>query len=178
MTIESGPAGLNVHLLEQARAILARLDDATYARASELNPEGTFGKHLRHCLDFYRCFLDGLKLDRIDYTHRERDGEVEERREAAAARMGDILRGLQTIETGGHRPILVRDEEHPGAPLAVGWSRSSVARELQFLSSHTVHHLALIAMLLRSFGVEPGADFGVAPSTLRHREEDERCVRP
>jgi uncharacterized damage-inducible protein DinB len=178
MSIESGPAGLNVQLLEQARAILARLDDATYARASALNPEGSIGRHLRHCLDFYRCFLDGLKLDRIDYTHRERDGEVEERREAAADRIGEILRGLQTIEVGGHRPILVRDEEHPGAMAAAGWSRSSVARELQFLASHTLHHLALTAMLLRFFGVEPGAAFGVAPSTLLYREENEQCVRP
>ena len=48
MQIESGPAGLNLHLLEQARAILARLDDATYSRDSALNPEGTIGRHLRH----------------------------------------------------------------------------------------------------------------------------------
>ena len=116
MSTVSGPAALNVHLLEQARSVLARLDDETYARDSPLNPEGTVGRHLRHCLDFYRCFLDGLALDRIDYARRERDGDVEARREAAAARIDDILRGLRENEVGGHRPILVRDEEGPGAP--------------------------------------------------------------
>jgi hypothetical protein len=177
MRIESGPAVFSIHLLEQARAILARLDDATYTRHSALNPDGTIGRHLRHCLDFYLCFLDGLALGRVDYTHRERDADVEQHRDAAATCIDDLLRGLNEIEVGGHRPILVRDEEGPGAPAAAGWSRSSVARELQSLSSHTLHHLAFIALLLRSFGVEPGTHFGVAPSTLRHLEDDERCAR-
>jgi hypothetical protein len=43
-----------------------------------------------------------------------------------------------------------------------------MARELGMLLSHTVHHYALIAMLLRARGIEPPADFGVAPSTRAH----------
>jgi hypothetical protein len=45
---------------------------------------------------------------------------------------------------------------------------SSISRELQFLSSHAVHHFALIAMTLRAEGVPMDPDFGMAPSTLRH----------
>jgi len=45
--------------------------------------------------------------------------------------------------------------------------RSSVARELQALSSHTVHHFALIAITLKGYGVEVNPGFGVSPSTLR-----------
>jgi len=45
---------------------------------------------------------------------------------------------------------------------------SSVSRELQVLSSHTIHHFALIAMTLRLHGVEMDPDFGMAPSTLRY----------
>jgi hypothetical protein len=40
---------------------------------------------------------------------------------------------------------------------------------LQFLLSHTVHHFALMALILRAQGADPGDDFGVAPSTLEHR---------
>jgi hypothetical protein len=32
-----------------------------------------------------------------------------------------------------------------------------------------MHHFALMAVTLRMHGVETGADFGVAPSTLRYR---------
>ena len=43
-----------------------------------------------------------------------------------------------------------------------------ISRELQVLSSHTVHHFALIAVTLRMHGVEMDPDFGMAPSTLRY----------
>jgi uncharacterized damage-inducible protein DinB len=55
----------------------------------------------------------------------------------------------------------------PGEPDT--WTRSTVARELQFLLSHTVHHYALVAIRLRLAGREPAAGFGVSPSTLRFR---------
>jgi hypothetical protein len=54
------------------------------------------------------------------------------------------------------------------------WSDSSAGRELQFLISHTVHHYAVVAILLRLQGCDAAAenpDFGVAPSTLAHRKE-------
>jgi hypothetical protein len=47
------------------------------------------------------------------------------------------------------------------------WLGSSVARELQALSTHTVHHFALIAVALRAHGVEVPPDFGYSPATLR-----------
>ncbi len=56
------------------------------------------------------------------------------------------------------------------------WATSSVERELQFLRSHTVHHFALIAVILRLSGLEPGEEFGVAPSTLRYRKENGVCA--
>jgi len=45
----------------------------------------------------------------------------------------------------------------------IGWSTS--ARELAFVISHTIHHQAIIAVLLASQGVAVPHRFGVAPST-------------
>jgi hypothetical protein len=47
---------------------------------------------------------------------------------------------------------------------------SSVGRELQVLSSHTIHHFALIAFTLRVLGIEVDRNFGMAPSTLRYEQ--------
>src|SRR5258708_40320826 len=46
---------------------------------------------------------------------------------------------------------------------------SSVGRELQALSSHTIHHFALIAITLRLQGFDVDPDFGMSPSTLRYQ---------
>ncbi|MBM4187475.1 MAG: hypothetical protein FJ206_09205 [Gemmatimonadetes bacterium] len=49
------------------------------------------------------------------------------------------------------------------------WSRSTLGRELQFLVSHSVHHFALIKLLLANDGPVLPREFGVAPSTLSHQ---------
>ena len=49
------------------------------------------------------------------------------------------------------------------------WTESTPERDLQYLQAHTIHHYALIAMILRLQGREPGKGFGVAPSTLTFR---------
>jgi hypothetical protein len=35
--------------------------------------------------------------------------------------------------------------------------------------SHTVHHYALVKLLLEDAGVDAGAEFGVAPSSLAYQ---------
>ena len=64
--------------------------------------------------------------------------------------------------------IWVRMEDAEPNAVRDSFMESSVSRELQVLSSHTVHHFALIAVTLRAHGVHMDPDFGMAPSTLRH----------
>jgi uncharacterized damage-inducible protein DinB len=52
--------------------------------------------------------------------------------------------------------------------------KTSVDRELVFLASHTIHHMAIIGMLAEQAGVEVGAEFGVHPSTLRYLQRQAR----
>ena len=72
--------------------------------------------------------------------------------------------------------MLYRFHDRSEDDAAPPWSTSSVERELQFLSSHTVHHYALIAVILRLNGVQPEEGFGVAPSTQRYWKESRACA--
>ena len=49
-------------------------------------------------------------------------------------------------------------------------TESSINRELQYLQAHTIHHYALVALLLKTRGENPPSDFGFAPSTLQHAQ--------
>jgi hypothetical protein len=62
----------------------------------------------------------------------------------------------------------VRVEDAQSAHLDDSYMTSSVGRELQVLSSHTIHHFALIAVTLKALGVYIDSDFGMAPSTQRY----------
>ena len=69
--------------------------------------------------------------------------------------------------------LTVRSDTPAGAQGAEATSRSTLHRELQFLVGHSVHHFALIALILRQEGFDPGREFGVAPSTLAHWKREE-----
>jgi hypothetical protein len=156
----------SVAVLGQARDLLGRLRAGVYSSTAGLPVASGAGPHLRHCLDFYDALLDGLETGRVDYNLRERDEATERDPHRAIARIDATIARLEATSAPASTPLLVR-AEGPADPLdPSSWVRSSLARELVFLSSHTVHHFALVALLVRLQGVEPGAEFGVAPSTL------------
>lgn len=163
----------NAAQLREGLALLGRLSDAQYAGDSALFGRGGVGAHVRHVLDHYACFLDGLAAGLVDYDSRERERDVETDRELAVGRLERTLAALEGLEEPPERTLEVTVDAGSGALRAT----SSVARELQFLASHTVHHFALVAAMLRAVGCEPGRDFGVAPSTLRYERAGGLCAR-
>jgi uncharacterized damage-inducible protein DinB len=167
----------NIAFLQQGSLLIERLSDGQYATAPPNFLRGGVGAHFRHILDHYDCFLDGLERGRVDYDARHRDPRVERERGFARSRIESICRRLgaldQRLASAPMQATLLCGEPAGSRPT---WSATSVVRELQFLASHTVHHYAVIAAMLRPQGVEPGDDFGVAPSTLQYERENAACA--
>ncbi len=157
----------NLDLLRQAVALLDRLDDATYA-ADHLG-RSSVGAQLRHVLDHYRVFLDGLPHGAVDYDARSRDPVLEQETAAADRHAEGVLQALSALNPAAMAAPLRVHSSTSGHGADAGYHPSSVGRELLFLVSHTVHHFAIIRLLLEAQGVDCPADFGVAPSTLAHR---------
>ncbi|MBM3774141.1 MAG: hypothetical protein FJW37_03170 [Acidobacteria bacterium] len=153
----------NIACLRQALALVERLDDAAYTLSPPAIAPHKAGAHVRHVLEFYECFLDGLEEGLIDYDARKRDAALERSRAAARAKIEELMERLRTVRRL-NAPVQVRMED--GDALLA----SSAGRELQVLSSHAVHHFALIALALRGLGMAVDPEFGMAPSTLRYLE--------
>lgn len=164
-----------IGLLGQAAQLLTQVDDRRYIAVHPASPRGSIAGHLRHVIEFYQCFLAGRAHGQIDYNQRARDERIERSSthaiEAIAKLVGQ-LRELLPVDGGARLSVALEGSSGP----LVSWSTSSVLRELDYLQSHTVHHYALIAMLLRLQGIEPGADFGVAPSTLTYWTTEKACA--
>ena len=164
----------NVVSLRQAIATLEQIDDTTYRSSPPALAPHRVGGHVRHILEFYECFLDGLEFSHVDYDARKRDESVETSRETALARIRLTIHRLEqlekTRELRGDSIVWVRVEDAGYGRLDDAYMTSSVGRELQALNSHTVHHFALVAITLKALGHPIDRDFGTAPSTLRHRE--------
>jgi uncharacterized damage-inducible protein DinB len=171
MRNDTSAAAPSVRYLRQGIELLRRLDDTTYADLGASPFPGGVGAQLRHCIDFFDCFLASLDDGRVDYTRRRRDPRLERDRGHAESRMRALADALAALDpSASDRELLVRSEEAENER----WTRSTVRRELDFLVSHTIHHYALIVALLRLGGHAVPAEldgFGVAPSTLRHWRE-------
>jgi hypothetical protein len=182
---------LNVTWLRQAYVLVNELDDTTFGTSPSGLVPHRVGSHLRHVLEFYECFLQGLESGRIDYDRRRRDVTVENSRRIAAARISAIICSLQklapqrksvaAISAAGEEATsscgaLERATLNAQCMLAVRmendedgvYLQSSIGRELQALSSHTIHHFALIGVTLRLHGFPIDPEFGMSPSTLRY----------
>jgi len=158
---------VNIAWLRQAEALVSRISDAVYTASPRGLAPHKAGGHLRHILEFYECFLTGLAGGRIDYDARKRDLSIETSLAAAQKRIGSLLHRLETESAlRSDSLVRVRMEDSAESRITEPFLISSVGRELQILSSHTIHHFALMAMTLRALGVPVDADFGVAPSTL------------
>src|SRR5882724_6633730 len=158
----------NIELLEQGLGTIKNISDPAYSQGIDRISYSGVGGHFRHCLDFYQSFLTGISDGRIDYDKRVRDESIEKNRAAACARIENTIKVLHSLSLSCFPArILVNLEGDSESDGNLGWSWSSARRELQSLLSHTIHHYALIAMMLRLQGYELSSDFGVAPSTLQ-----------
>ena len=158
----------NIHLLDQAERLLTALEDQVYSDPNGNVFSSSLGQHVRHCFDHYSSFLRGLPLARIDYDHRVRDADLECSTSCALAEVARLREGLQKAASVSSTSSVEVKMDCGGGDQE--WYRSTLGRELQFLVSHTVHHYAMINGMCRERGLSVEEGFGIAPSTLRHRE--------
>lgn len=159
-------ANENIVILKQAEKLITDLSDELFVDNSIPPFHSGVGKHIRHVLDFYIAFFS-RENDKIDYDRRDRSLAVETNRMHTIEAIRHIIHRLESVEDADHKVMSNNDDGGHRSP-AHAFCRSSIGRELQFLVSHTVHHFAIIAIVLAQRGYAPPKDFGVAASTLTH----------
>jgi hypothetical protein len=152
-----------VRLLEQLAGVVASLDDSHYRTERAREVSGSVGGHVRHCLDHVAALVRGVGARHIDYDARVRGTAVESRRDAALQEIVRLVHGLEGLRgaPADTTVAVVLGGADDGAPVAI----STIARELAFVLSHTIHHFAIVALLLHDMGVRVPRRFGYAPST-------------
>ena len=155
-----------VRCTQQCENLVGLLMDDSRVFSASTGQRSSIGAHMRHILDRFQCFFTGLESGLIDYDDRNRDPVLE--RDMALCRnsikyMASCFRDL-LAKTTGQAEIKVREAVDDMGPSIC--LNSTVERELMALVTHSTHHLAIIAMLMRTFGYDLDKDFGKAPSTI------------
>ncbi|TGL52994.1 DinB family protein [Leptospira kemamanensis] len=157
----------NEVLLQEGISLLENLPAEIYTLKPNDQPSSP-GEHFRHIIEHYQMFLKGMKTGQIDYDRRERNSAIETSSILAIELLQAIQLELQSNEIP-FGPILVSQNYNPEYPKPM--IPSSVERELLFLSSHTVHHYAIIAMVLKESNIAVSKSFGYSQATLYAKEQ-------
>ncbi len=158
--------------LEQELLLVGALSSEQYRAPAEGHFRSSVGMHLRHNLDHFEAFFGGLESGELDYESRSRQTQIEDIPGLAEEAIQGYLEKLNQLRDADEELLKIREESEAGSKQR-RWLDSSLGRELQFLLGHTVHHNAIIAMIVDRHGVVLPECFGVAPSTLRHEAKSE-----
>jgi len=172
--LQAAVAGLRV-VLKQLREALEGLSDEQYVQKPVGVFDASIGGHVRHTIDHARLLLEHAEGGTVNYDQRDRDGDVERRRQAAVDLLDRIDEKLQQVgQETAYSAVQVASTVSGEGDFVT--ARSSFIRELLFVQSHTVHHNALIAAMLRTLGRNVPEQFGYAPSTLAYLKNNS-CAR-
>ena len=153
-----------LHCADQCNHLLKLISQDVYVDASHAT--SSVGAHIRHILDRFQCFFAGLQDGCIDYDARKRDKLIENNLDAASFALASVTRRIRELDLENSQGATITVHEsvyHLGPTVSIP---STVERELMGLITHSIHHLAIIALIVKSFGYDMDDDFGKAPSTI------------
>ena len=153
--------------LGELAAVIAALSRDAYTARLFPNASGSIGQHVRHCLDHVSALVVADPSSCLSYDLRER-GTTVETDPAQALRCIQLLRIKVAVGRWATRldePICVISTVARDGAMLTGMS--TLARELAFVLSHTIHHQAMIGLLASLHGSDVPSGFGFAPSTPR-----------
>jgi uncharacterized damage-inducible protein DinB len=156
-------ASLRRLLSDMAALLMGIPADVYHVRIAQSS--GTIGAHVRHALDHVAALVSAAPAATLSYDHRSRGTAVETDPDVAVRELMALDAALERWPSRSlDEPVRVASVVSANGEVVVGWS--TLGRELAFVVSHTIHHQAIIAVLLERHGLAlPHERFGYAPST-------------
>ena len=152
-------------ILQQAQQYLESVTEEQYTEVITPFFMSSAGAHMRHILDHYYSIINGLKEGLIDYDKRSRGGTIETKLTAAKGAISEISDFLNKLTDEQLKQTVKLSTEISVEDKNVAIVDTTVAREIIFAGSHTVHHLATIKHIAQMQNIEVNKDLGIAPAT-------------
>jgi len=157
------------NILNQLSSLINQISEQDFTKPATSLSNSTLGQHMRHTLEFFICFEQGFEKGLINYDKRAHDKLIETDKFLAMA-------AIQRIQD-----FVSKNQEDRPLKLEVGYDLSkedfvlvdtNYTRELVYNIEHAVHHMAIMKIGIREVApyVTLAPDFGIAASTIRHKE--------
>ncbi len=156
--------------IDQATELAHNVNSKSWTHPNAGFRGSTLGQHMRHTLDHIEAICIGLNEGVVNYDARRREQDIETNPTTASERCVKLKETLISLGRLYPADTAIKSIASCSSDCEPIPQISSFGRELQFVISHTVHHFAIIAAICHSQDITTSSEFGVAPSTLKHRE--------
>lgn len=151
----------------QLTASLEQLNDEQYSMECPVLANATIGKHLRHIIELFQSLEKGYVAGVINYDNRKRDLRIETDKGFALSLLNEIRSGLNKPD----KDLILESsyDEDSNEMISI---KTNYNREVAYNLEHTIHHMALIRVGIRTVStIQLPENYGVASSTVRHRQQ-------
>ena len=151
----------------QLTASVGQLTDEQYVHQCQTLTGATIGKHVRHVIELFQSLQNGYEHGIVNYDSRKRDSRIENEKQLALSLLNEIRAGLNKKDKD--LSLETSYDEDSGEVVFI---KTNYNREIVYNLEHAIHHMALIRIGINEVSsVELPENFGVAPSTIRYRQE-------
>lgn len=148
--------------LNQIVELIQQLSNEEFSKKHTELSEASIGEHTRHIIELFQCLLESYDNGCINYDLRKRNNLIQTKVEEAKKYIGILL---DSIEKENKNLMLTQGENSNQLTIETNYFR-----ELLYNLEHSIHHQALIKVVLQKFKhVSVSEDFGVARSTIEYR---------
>jgi hypothetical protein len=165
-----------VELRELARA----LSDFQFGFQIERPFKSSVGAHFRHCVDHLNALVVLFEKGYVDYEDRKRGEPYETNKGLALAKLDQVE---EKVFAHGDLHFKINDtvkiatsSVQPCGSIQNTLIQSTLGREIYFVASHTVHHIALMKIQVALMGVDLNESLGLALGTQKWQKEVESCA--
>jgi hypothetical protein len=155
-------------VIDQALTLLQGISETDYQKVLQPHFSGSVGAHIRHIVDHFLALKNGATTGHIDYNIRHRHNQVEQFPELAIEVLNDIKVWILSLDSSIFRKVVSVTTEIDIQHTKSATCESTVERELVFVSSHAIHHYALIRIMFSMQNKALPDDFGYAPASITY----------
>ena len=162
---------LNITALREGLYLLSLLNSDQYCQGLKPAFQSDIGTHFRHVLEHYQCFFAQVTSRTFRYDQRARDQRLETDLSYAKDCITDHLdcfAGFDDSQFSENYTLGEQFEEKQNSKIDAIVVETTLARELMFLQTHTLHHYAMITAMCRGIGISPEPAIGVAIPTRNY----------
>lgn len=150
--------------LQEVIDVLLQIDNLIYTQKNYALSDGTIGQHTRHIIELFECLILQYEENKVNYEDRKREKTIENDKNIAIEKLIWIQNNIEKSDKNINMICNFDDKKYI--------ITSNYFRELIYNLEHCIHHQALIKVaLINHQQINIDTNFGVAPSTIRHKNQ-------